>query len=44
MFTLANMMHLFPDELSGLRAQSFALTTISARSRQRFLFRHNGSL
>jgi len=39
-FTLANVVHLFADEFTGLGAGGFALPTISAGPFESFCFRH----
>jgi len=40
MFAPADMLHLFADELAGLRGGRFALARIPSCSFDRFLFRH----
>jgi hypothetical protein len=39
-FAFANMLHLFPDELSSLRGWRFALARISSSTLKRPLFWH----
>jgi hypothetical protein len=39
-FTLANVVHLFADEFTGLGAGRFALPTIAAGPFESFCFRH----
>ena len=40
MFTLANVVHLFANEFTGLGAGGFALPTIAAGPFESFCFRH----